>query len=206
MAKRVAVLVSGGGTNLQAIIDHFASLGAASPGEVALVVSDQARAGALERARKHGIDAVHVPKDAPAGALARALARHRIDVIALAGYLRLVPTDVVRAYRGRIVNVHPALLPQFGGTGMYGHRVHEAVVASGAKESGATVHFVDEAFDRGPIIAQSRVPVERGDTADTLATRVLVAEHALYPRVVAAVCAGDITLDAQGNVQGRLRD
>ena len=102
----------------------------------------------------------------------------------LAGYLKLVPGAVVSQFRGRMINIHPALLPDFGGPGMYGHRVHEAVLASGAKESGATVHFVDEAFDRGAIIAQERVPVMKGDTPETLAARVLEAEHRLLPRVV----------------------
>jgi phosphoribosylglycinamide formyltransferase-1 len=102
----------------------------------------------------------------------------------LAGYLKLVHASVVARFRGRMINVHPALLPEFGGPGMYGRRVHEAVLASGAKESGATVHFVDEEFDRGAIIAQERVPVEPGDTPETLAARVLEAEHRLLPRVV----------------------
>ena len=102
----------------------------------------------------------------------------------LAGYLKLVPPSVVARFRGRMINIHPALLPDFGGPGMYGHHVHEAVLASGAKESGATVHFVDDAFDRGAIIAQERVRVEPGDTPDTLAARVLEAEHRLLPRVV----------------------
>jgi len=105
-------------------------------------------------------------------------------LVVLAGYLKLIPASVVSRFRGRMINIHPALLPDFGGPGMHGHRVHEAVLASGAKESGVTVHFVDEHFDRGPIIAQERVPVKKDDSAETLAARVLEAEHRLLPQVV----------------------
>ncbi|MGE5802506.1 MAG: formyltransferase family protein, partial [Gemmatimonadota bacterium] len=111
-------------------------------------------------------------------------ALHEIEIVVLAGYLKLVPAAVVRQFRGRMINIHPALLPDFGGPGMYGHHVHEAVLASGARESGATVHFVNEAFDRGEIIAQEKVRIEPGDTPDSLAARVLEAEHRLLPRVV----------------------
>lgn len=106
------------------------------------------------------------------------------DLVVLAGYLKLVPARVVARFRGRTINIHPALLPAFGGPGMYGHRVHAAVLASGVRETGVTVHFVDEQFDRGPIIAQRKVPVLPGDTADSLAERVLAAEHELLPQVV----------------------
>jgi formyltetrahydrofolate-dependent phosphoribosylglycinamide formyltransferase len=193
VSVRVAVLASGGGSNLQAILDHFASLQGRAPGHVALVVSDRVEAGALERARVAGIEAIHLPAGRSNTELGALLAEHRIDIVALAGYLHLVPSDVTRTFQGRIVNVHPALLPEFGGAGMYGMKVHEAVLASGAKESGATVHFVDEEYDRGAIIAQARVPVLPGDTASSLAARVLREEHDLYPRVVAALCAGDLT-------------
>ncbi|HKS06996.1 MAG TPA: phosphoribosylglycinamide formyltransferase [Gemmatimonadaceae bacterium] len=203
MTARVAVLASGGGSNLQAILDHFATLGARAPGVVALVVSDRSKAYALERARNAGATAEHVPSSAPPATLSALLARHRIDVIALAGYLRFVPNDVTRAFRGKIINVHPALLPAFGGPGMYGHHVHEAVLKAGVRETGATVHFVDEVYDRGAIIAQARVRVEPGDTVDTLATRVLAKEHELYPRVLAALCAGTVHLQADGTVKGK---
>ena len=198
MSARVAVLASGGGSNLQAILDHFATLGHA-PGRVVLVVSDRKDANALNRARAAGIEAVHLPAGRAVSELGPMLAGRHIDVVALAGYLRLVPPDVTRAFRGRIVNVHPALLPEFGGPGMYGIRVHTAVLASGAKESGATVHFVDEDYDRGAIIAQARVPVHAGDTPHSLAERVLQEEHSLYPKVVAALCAGAVTLNADGS-------
>ena len=176
---RVAVLVSGGGTNLQALLDALHD----SPiARVARVISNRPDAGALERARRAGV-ATTVLRDANDPAeLQSALAGAQLVV--LAGYLKLVHSSVVARFRGRMINIHPALLPAFGGPGMYGHRVHEAVLASGAKESGATVHFVDEAFDRGAIIAQEKVPVQKGDTAETLAARVLEAEHRLLPKVV----------------------
>jgi phosphoribosylglycinamide formyltransferase 1 len=176
---RVAVLVSGGGTNLQALLDALQDSPAA---RIARVISSRPNAGALERARRAGVPAVVLAQpDDPAELLA---ALRDIQLVVLAGYLRLVPAPVVAQFRGRMINIHPALLPEFGGPGMYGHRVHEAVLASGATESGATVHFVDEEFDRGAIIAQERVPVLPGDTPDTLAARVLEAEHRLLPRVV----------------------
>jgi len=176
---RVAVLVSGGGTNLQALLDALHD----SPiARIARVISSRPDAGALERARRAGVPTT-VLRDAgdPAEVLS-ALAGAQLVV--LAGYLKLVHASVVARFRGRIINIHPALLPAFGGAGMYGRRVHEAVLASGAKESGATVHFVEEEFDRGAIIAQEKVRVESGDTPDTLAARVLEAEHRLLPRVV----------------------
>jgi len=176
---RVAVLVSGGGTNLQALLDALHD----SPiARIARVISSRPDAGALQRARRAGVPTT-VLRDAgdPAEVLS-ALAGAQLVV--LAGYLKLVHASVVARFRGRIINIHPALLPAFGGAGMYGRRVHEAVLASGAKESGATVHFVEEEFDRGAIIAQEKVRVESGDTPDTLAARVLEAEHRLLPRVV----------------------
>ena len=176
---RVAVLVSGGGTNLQALLDALHD----SPiAQVARVISNRPDAGALERARRAGVPTT-VLRDAndPAEVLS-ALAGAQLVV--LAGYLKLVHASVVARFRGRMINIHPALLPDFGGPGMYGHRVHEAVLASGAKESGATVHFVDEDFDRGEIIAQERVPVSPTDTPESLAVRVLEAEHRLLPKVV----------------------
>jgi len=178
---RVAVLASGGGTNLQALID---ALGAAptAPARISRVISNRPDAGALERARRAGIPTTVLrdPQN-PAELLA---AIGDAQLVVLAGYLKLVPGAVVARFRQRMVNIHPALLPDFGGPGMYGRRVHEAVLASRATESGATVHYVDEHYDRGPIVAQRRVPVRPDDTADTLAQRVLAAEHALLPEVL----------------------
>ncbi len=202
--QRLAVLASGGGSNLQAILDHLALLGDRAPATVAVVISDRADAYALERARSRGIATLHLPRSAAEGALERALGEQQIDLIALAGYLRLIPQGVVRRWHGKILNIHPALLPAFGGHGMYGHRVHEAVLASGARLSGATVHFVDEQFDRGAILAQWPVPVRHDDTPDALAARVLKVEHKIYPWCVAALARGDVQLGADGRVQGVL--
>jgi phosphoribosylglycinamide formyltransferase 1 len=202
MTARVAVLASGGGSNLQAILDYFAALGEAGAGTVALVASDRVGAGALDRARLHGIPALRLDATQRGAGMSALLASHAIDVIALAGYLRFVPTDVTRAWRGRIVNVHPSLLPSFGGEGMYGHRVHQAVLDAGVRLTGATVHFVDEEYDRGPIIAQWPVPVLPGDTADVLAARVLAVEHRLYPAALDAVARGRVTLGTDGRVVG----
>ena len=180
---RVAVLVSGGGTNLQALLDALHD----SPiARIARVISNRPAAGALERARRAGVPTTVLQDAGDPAELLAALGGGGADaqLVVLAGYLKLIHPSVVARFRGRMINIHPALLPDFGGPGMYGHHVHAAVLASGATESGATVHFVDEVFDRGEIIAQARVPVKPGDTAETLAARVLEAEHRLLPRVV----------------------
>jgi formyltetrahydrofolate-dependent phosphoribosylglycinamide formyltransferase len=177
---RVAVLASGGGTNLQALLD---ALRDAPLARVARVITNRPDAGALERARSSGVPATVLRDPDDATELLAAL-DEGADLVVLAGYVKLVPPAVVARFRWRMINIHPALLPAHGGPGMYGRRVHEAVLASGAAESGATVHYVDEQYDRGPIIAQERVPVRPGDTADTLAARVLDAEHRLLPLVV----------------------
>jgi phosphoribosylglycinamide formyltransferase 1 len=192
----LAVFASGGGSNLQSILDHFGGArDAADPtrggraAHVALVVSDRADAGALARAAQAGVATVVIPvRGRPEAEIAdqtqRTLAAHRIAIVALAGYLRLVPADVVRGYEGRIVNIHPSLLPAFGGPGMYGMRVHGAVLEAGCTVTGATVHLVDEVYDRGRVLAQWPVPVLPGDDAQTLAARVLAVEHRLYPAVL----------------------
>lgn len=186
MSVRLAVFASGGGSNLQALLDRFAGTSHVTP---ALVVSDRADAGALRRATVAGVKALHIPvagrpEHMVGDDMLSALRDCDIELIALAGYLRLVPPQVVEPYRGRFLNIHPALLPAFGGAGMYGRRVHEAVIAAGCRITGATVHYVDERYDEGSIIAQWPVPVLREDTAETLAARVLRIEHSLYPAVV----------------------
>ena len=183
----IAVLASGGGTNLQALLDDLDAPDA--PGRVALVISNRADAGALARARHAAVPVTTIAPDGrDAETLLAALGAHAVQLAVLAGYLKLVPPAVVHAFAGRILNIHPALLPAFGGPGMYGRRVHEAVLVSGARLSGVTVHLVDEQFDRGTIIAQWPVPVHAGDTPDTLAARVLVAEHRLLVAVVRRAC------------------
>ena len=180
---RVAVCVSGRGSNLAALL---AALPAGGPVEVALVLSNRPDAGALDIARGHGIrTAVLAPSSDPDQWL-RPLETAGIDFIVLAGFLKQVPDAVVRAFGGRIINVHPALLPKHGGPGMYGLHVHRAVLAAGDTESGATVHLVTERYDEGPILGQARVPVLPGDTPESLATRVLEAEHRLLPAAVLA--------------------
>lgn len=183
MAYRVAVCASGSGSNLQALLDR---LQGEAPARVVLVLSNRADSGALERARKAGVAAEVFADPSDASEWITRLGRREANLVVLAGYLKLVPAGVVQKYRGRIVNIHPALLPAFGGPGMYGRRVHEAVLAAGATESGPTVHLVDEVYDRGQILAQRRVPVQPGDTAEALAARVLAEEHRLLPEVVLA--------------------
>jgi phosphoribosylglycinamide formyltransferase 1 len=183
MPLKIAVCVSGGGSNLLALLENLRNFGGA---KVVLVLSNRASAGGLRHAGAFGVPTAVFRDPAVGDEWLELLGQHQVDLIVLAGYLKLVPPAVIAAYRGRIINIHPALLPSFGGPGMYGLRVHQAVLASGAKVSGCTVHLVDEVYDRGPILAQSRVPVLPGDTAETLAARVLEAEHRLLPAVVRA--------------------
>jgi phosphoribosylglycinamide formyltransferase/phosphoribosylglycinamide formyltransferase-1 len=187
MPSRLAVLASGRGSNLQAIVDHFDNLARERVAKVVLVASNRADSPALIRGATASIDIAHFNAADDGTELLDLLRKHRIDLVVLAGYLKRIPSKVIREYSGRMMNIHPALLPAFGGEGMYGARVHEAVIASGAKESGVTVHLVDDEYDRGPIVAQWRVPVEPSDTADKLAARVLNVEHVVYPRTVEMV-------------------
>jgi formyltetrahydrofolate-dependent phosphoribosylglycinamide formyltransferase len=183
MTMRVAVAASGRGSNLEALLR---ALGPEAPARVVLVLSDRAAAGALALARHDRVSTALLADAASAEEWLVALDRAAVDLVVLAGYLKLVPAGVIERYRGRIINIHPALLPAFGGRGMYGHRVHQAVLASGARESGASVHLVDEVYDRGEVLARARVPVLPGDDADRLAARVLEVEHRLLPAVVLA--------------------
>jgi len=195
----VAVLVSGGGTNLQALLDALRDSPVA---RIARVVASGANAGALERARRVGVRTVVLAHPDDPGEVVTAAGD--AGLVVLAGYLKRVPAAAVARLRWRLINIHPALLPAFGGPGMYGRRVHEAVLASGAALSGATVHYVDEEYDRGPIIAQWPVPVLGDDTPDTLAARVLEVEHQLLPQAVVelarlGVPEGPVRLAATGS-------
>jgi formyltetrahydrofolate-dependent phosphoribosylglycinamide formyltransferase len=191
---RLAVFISGSGSNLQAIIDAAAS-GTLSA-EVAFVVASNHTAYGMERARMAGIETMCLfpttgeANEAYGTRVLNELTTRAIDFIALAGYLKLLPGAVVRAFENKIVNIHPALLPKYGGKGMYGHHVHEAVLASGDKESGLTIHLVNEKYDEGHILEQIRVPVMPDDTPDTLAARILIQEHMNYPRVIENLIRG----------------
>jgi phosphoribosylglycinamide formyltransferase 1 len=197
MTMRIAVAISGRGSNLEALHQTLRSEAAA---KIVVVISDRPEAGGLERARHWGVATEVLPNSADGAVWVALLRRYAVDLLVLAGYVKLVPANVIAAYRGRIINVHPALLPAFGGKGMYGRRVHEAVLASGARETGATVHLVDEAYDHGATLAEARVPILPGDTPDDVAERVLAEEHRLLPAVVlAAARAGrPVPLDQSG--------
>ncbi len=196
---RVAVFISGRGTGLQALID--ASKAGTLSAKIVLVVSSNPEAHGLERAKRAGIPIfVYETKSylSPllAGeALLSKLLEHRTEFVALAGYLKMIPSIVLRAYPNKVVNIHPALLPKYGGKGFYGHRVHEAVIAAHDKESGATVHLVDEVYDHGRILEQIRVPVLPGDTPETLAARILVEEHKIYPQALEKLIQGKYRLN-----------
>lgn len=185
---RVAILASGNGTNAEAIMSHFRALGDVASGAVVLVASNRANAGVLDRARAANVATEHFDAR-DAAALGRLLETYDVDIVALAGYLKLVPSDVIARYRGRIVNVHPGPLPEFGGAGMYGVHVHAAVVAARRDETAVSVHLVDERYDHGETLARWPVPVLPDDTPERLAARVLEVEHVLYPRIVDALAA-----------------
>ena len=172
---RVAVLVSGGGTNLQAIIDKVAD-GSLPQVELVKVIASKESAYALERAAKAGIETA-VAKEQPQ--VLEELEGSGAEIIVLAGYMKVLSPEIIKKYRNRIINIHPSLIPKYCGKGFYGIRVHNAVIAAGEKESGATVHYVDEGVDTGEIILQEKVPVLEGDTPEDLAARVLKTEHVI---------------------------
>lgn len=197
---KVAVLVSGGGTNLQAIIDAVKA-GKITNTELDVVISNNADAYALERAKKAGIDAVCIsPKDYENReqfhtALIEEMARRNIDLIVLAGYLVIIPKELVSKYKNRIINIHPSLIPSFCGTGFYGLKVHEGVLERGNKVTGATVHFVDEGTDTGPIILQKAVEVKDDDTPKSLQLRVMEeAEWKILPEAINLIANDKITI------------
>jgi phosphoribosylglycinamide formyltransferase-1 len=172
---------------MQAIIDHFDNLARERIAKVVVVASNRPDSPALVRAATASIDIATFDAADDGSSLLDLLRKFKVDLVVLAGYLKRIPPSVISEYGGRMLNIHPALLPAFGGEGMYGARVHQAVIASGARETGVTVHLVDNDYDRGPIVAQWRVPVETSDTAETLAARVLNVEHVVYPRTVEMV-------------------
>ena len=194
--KRIALFASGSGSNAENIITHFSD----KPDvDVALLLTNNPRAGVIDRVRsaRGSGSSLHVPVllfDRPTfydtDQITQILLRQHIDLIVLAGFLWLMPAGLVRAFSNRIINIHPALLPKFGGKGMYGHHVHEAVVAAGETESGITIHYVNEHYDEGQVIFQARCPVLPTNTPQDVARSVQVLEHAHYPRVITGVVAG----------------
>lgn len=199
--QKIAVCVSGGGTNLQAIIDAVQD-GTIHNTEIAVVISNKKDAYALERAAKAHIPGVCIsPKDysdrdAFAEAMVATLQGYGIDLVVLAGYLVIVPPQMIRAYRNRIINIHPSLIPAHCGMGYYGLKVHESVLSMGNKVTGATVHFVDEEADHGPILLQKAVDVKEGDTPEILQKRVMEqAEWKLLPRAIDLIGAGRVSID-----------
>jgi phosphoribosylglycinamide formyltransferase-1 len=195
-------LASGRGSNMQAVIDACKS--GRLNGSPRIVISNNSASGALERARREGVANAHLSSvthpeaDALDRAICDTLRCHAVDLVVLAGYMKKIGPETLGAYAGRIVNIHPALLPRFGGKGMYGARVHRAVLASGVQETGVTVHIVDAQYDHGPILAQRRVPVRAGDTVESLAQRVLEQEHDLLVETLVRIASGDIVLPEGG--------
>ena len=204
---KCAVFASGGGSNFGALIDR--KLSGDLHVEFVLMVGNNSSAAAFDRAREHKIETLHcapshfLNESQYAASLLGHLEKHGVELIVLAGYMKMLPLELVNEYRGKIINIHPSLLPAFGGKGMYGSNVHTAVLEYGAKITGVTVHFVDEEYDHGPVIIQEPVRVLDTDSCDTLAARVLAMEHATYWRAVEAVGCGRVFLDGQrvrGNV------
>jgi len=199
MKLRLGFLASHGGTNVQAILD--ACRDGRLEAEPCVVISNNSDAMVLDRAMAARVPAFHLSSHIhpdPARldeAILATLEKHRVNLIVLAGYMKKLGPKTLARYHGRVVNMHPALLPKFGGQGMYGHHVHEAVIAAGEKESGATVHIADAEYDEGRILAQKKVPVKAGDTPDSLAERVLEVEHQLYAETLQRIASGEIKLE-----------
>lgn len=203
---KLAVLVSGGGTNLQAIIDAIDN-GAITNAKIEVVISNNKNAYALERAKKHGINNLCIsPKDYESREafnedFLKQLNSYEVDLVVLAGFLVVIPEKMIREYRNRIINIHPSLIPSFCGTGYYGLKVHEGVLSRGVKVTGATVHFVDEGTDTGPIILQKAVEVEQGDTPEILQHRVMEqAEWIIMPKAIDLISNGKVEV-IDGKVQ-----
>lgn len=201
MDLRLGFLASHGGSNMQAIFDAVAA--GRLDAELRLVISNNSKSQALERARLHGVpwrhlsSAAYPDPDALDQAILGALREHGVNVVVMAGYMKKLGPKTIAAYRNRILNIHPALLPKFGGQGMYGRAVHEAVLAAGEKVTGVTVHLADDRYDHGRILAQRETPVLPGDDPDTLAARVLQTEHRIYWETLQRIAKGEIDLDAE---------
>ncbi|MGA1195913.1 MAG: phosphoribosylglycinamide formyltransferase [Candidatus Latescibacterota bacterium] len=199
---RLGVLASHDGTNFQSILDRC--LTGEIPAQVSVVISNNSRSGAVHRALQSGINTCHLSgethpnKEDLDQAITQVLCEHQVDLVVLAGYMKKLGQCLLETFKGRVINIHPSLLPAFGGKGMYGKRVHQAVLDHRCAITGVTVHMVDGEYDHGQVIAQEIVPVLRGDTADTLARRVLQMEHRLYPSVVRRLARGQIRMTGHG--------
>ena len=197
--KKIAVFVSGGGSNFKSI--HHQIIQGNILGKIVMVFSNNPNCGAIKFAEENSIpifiiNAARYPNTHTRDEfLLEACLKAEIDLICLAGFMKMLPQNIVKQYEYRILNIHPGLLPEFGGKGFYGTRVHEAVINMGKRESGATVHFVDEIYDHGPIILQKKVEVMETDTPESLAARVLKLEHELFPKVVKAFCENKIIME-----------
>ena len=195
MKKRIAILASGGGSNAEALLKAMQD--PAYPAACVLVFSNKLGAGVLDKAAHYGVPTAvldhkaYASRDAFDAAVLARLAEAKPDYLCLAGYLRILTPAFVQAYAGRILNIHPSLLPKHGGPGMHGQHVHEAVLAAGDSESGATVHFVAAGVARGALVLQQRVPVLPGDSVETLAARVLGAEHQVYAQALKKLCSDE---------------
>ncbi|WZL73931.1 phosphoribosylglycinamide formyltransferase [Clostridiaceae bacterium 35-E11] len=199
---KIAVFASGSGTNLQAVIDHIEK--GNIYGEIAVILSNKQEAYALERGKKHGIESIYIGrKNVPNEEernnhkIIEILKSKNIDLIVLAGYMNILGKDLVEEYKHRIINIHPSLIPSFCGKGFYGEKVHKGVLEYGVKITGATVHFVDEGTDTGPVILQKAVEVKDTDTAETLAKRVLEVEHQLLPMAVKLFAEGKLKIEGR---------
>ncbi len=196
--KRLGFLASGRGSNMQAVIDAVKAK--QLDAEPCVVISNNSTSGAMQRARKEGIPSYHlssrthpVPEELDA-AIMNTLVSHRVDLVILAGYMKKIGAKTLARFRNRILNIHPALLPKFGGKGMYGSRVHEAVLAAGETETGVSMHIVDGEYDTGPIVAQTRLPVRKDDTVESLSKRVLSREHSFLVETLQKIVSGGLIL------------
>ncbi len=201
MRIKIAVLVSGGGTNMQAVIDEINS--GNINGDIEIVISSSPDAFALKRAESHGIEGIYIGKDnypdveERTEAIIKILEDHEISLVILAGYMSILDKKMVKRFQNQIINIHPSLIPSFCGKGYYGKKVHQAVLDYGAKLTGATVHFVDEGTDTGPVILQKSVEVKQNETVETLAKKVLDIEHQLLPKAVKLYCDNKLVLDGR---------
>ncbi len=186
MNKKLVILASGNGSNAEQIITHFRRNGLA---EVSLVVTNNPRAGVLERCRRLDVPTMVANRDDfyVNQVVLQRLKLEKPDLVVLAGFLWLIPAEIIQAFRNRIINIHPALLPKYGGKGMYGHHVHEAVIAANESKSGITIHYVNEKYDEGSTIFQAEVPLEKGETPDSLAQKIHLLEYQHFPEIIESI-------------------